>query len=356
MTASTHRRDLAFVVSFLACTAVGALAAAPGWKTAFEQPVDGLFDGGWARGAERAVDGEIAFRGASIGFWAVTEYALFQEGRAGVIVGDDGWLFTDEEFQQTKSDLASQAEKLDEVVRVQGLLREKRIDLVVAVLPSKVRVHPEQLPAIGLPPVPAARYERFRAGLVERKVPTVDLLSALARASSEGPTFLRTDTHWNPHGAAAAAAEVAAHIRAAGRLASFDSVRVDLQTGPPAAWSGDLLRFIPLGSWQTRLGPEPDMVAPVGSTVAAGGGLFDDTAIPVVLVGTSFSQLESLGFAPHLRQRLGVDVLNAAEEGRGPFTAMQDYLANDAFRQSPPQLVIWEIPERYLGLPLEAGD
>lgn len=356
MIASTHRRDLAFAVSFLACTAAGALAAAPGWKAAFEQPAEGLFDGGWARGAERAVDGQIHFREAAVGFWAVSEYALFREGRAGVVVGDDGWLFTDEEFQETPADVVAQAEKLDEVVRVRGLLAEKGVGLVVAVLPSKVRVHPEQLRDIRMPPVPSARYEQFRVGLVERKVPTVDLRAAMGRAAGEGPTFLRTDTHWNVHGAAAAAEAVAARVREDGLLASVDSVRVELQTGPAAPWSGDLLRFIPLGPWQERLGPERDTVAPVSSTVAAAGGLFDDTSIPVALVGTSFSRLEALGFAPHLRHRLGVDVLNAAEEGRGPFSAMADYLANDAFRQSPPQLVIWEIPERYLGLPLEAGD
>ena len=49
-----------------------------------------------------------------------------------------------------------------------------------------------------------------------------------------------------------------------------------------------------------------------------------------------------------MKENLKTDVLNAAEEGLGPFDTMKKYLDNEAFKSQPPELVIWEIPERYL--------
>ena len=68
----------------------------------------------------------------------------------------------------------------------------------------------------------------------------------------------------------------------------------------------------------------------------------------MALVGTSYSAGEAWDFAGALREALGADVLQAAQEGEGPFEPMSDYLEDDAFLQTPPRLVVWEIPERYL--------
>jgi alginate O-acetyltransferase complex protein AlgJ len=45
---------------------------------------------------------------------------------------------------------------------------------------------------------------------------------------------------------------------------------------------------------------------------------------------------------------LGRDVLNVAAEGKGPFQPMSDYLRSDTFKSTPPKLVVWEIPERFV--------
>jgi alginate O-acetyltransferase complex protein AlgJ len=45
---------------------------------------------------------------------------------------------------------------------------------------------------------------------------------------------------------------------------------------------------------------------------------------------------------------VGADVVNFAEEGHGPFAPMADYLDSDLAKNTPPKVVIWEFPVRYL--------
>ena len=44
-------------------------------------------------------------------------------------------------------------------------------------------------------------------------------------------------------------------------------------------------------------------------------------------------------------------MLNVAEEGLGPVAPMRKYLASEVLRDTPPEVVIWEFPIRYLGNP-----
>ncbi|WP_411558839.1 alginate O-acetyltransferase AlgX-related protein, partial [Pseudomonas syringae] len=84
---------------------------------------------------------------------------------------------------------------------------------------------------------------------------------------------------------------------------------------------------------------------------AAGGDnlddLFGDSNLPnVALIGTSFSR--NSGFVGFLQRELGAPIGNFAKDG-GEFSgAANVYFDNPAFRQTPPKLLIWEIPERDL--------
>ena len=50
------------------------------------------------------------------------------------------------------------------------------------------------------------------------------------------------------------------------------------------------------------------------------------------------------------------DVVNYAEDGHGPILPMLSYLKSDDFIHHPPQVLIWEFPERYLPVNNEIGD
>jgi alginate O-acetyltransferase complex protein AlgJ len=84
-------------------------------------------------------------------------------------------------------------------------------------------------------------------------------------------------------------------------------------------------------------------------------GLFDTLEIPVALVGTSYSATGVWNFDGALRDALEGDVLKVAEQGHGPFVPMEKYLSSPSIDDPRPQVVIWEIPERYLGVDVPLG-
>jgi alginate O-acetyltransferase complex protein AlgJ len=67
----------------------------------------------------------------------------------------------------------------------------------------------------------------------------------------------------------------------------------------------------------------------------------------VVLVGTSYSAGPLWSFDSALKVTLQADVLNVAEQGRGPFEPMQELLGSGVLADVQADVVIWEIPERY---------
>jgi alginate O-acetyltransferase complex protein AlgJ len=78
----------------------------------------------------------------------------------------------------------------------------------------------------------------------------------------------------------------------------------------------------------------------------AAASLLGDFRIPVVLVGTSYSMRAN--FHGFLQEALGARVLNAARDGAGFIQSAAEYFRDEAFRTSPPQVLIWEVPERVL--------
>jgi alginate O-acetyltransferase complex protein AlgJ len=119
---------------------------------------------------------------------------------------------------------------------------------------------------------------------------------------------------------------------------------------------GDLMRYVMLGPIRQAAGYAPEVIRQYNlkedvAPSSESADLFGDAAISVALVGTSYSANENWDFAALLKAKLNSDVLNVAELGKGPFLPMTAYLASDSFRNTPPKLVVWEIPMRYLAMP-----
>jgi alginate O-acetyltransferase complex protein AlgJ len=211
-----------------------------------------------------------------------------------------------------------------------------------------------------LDPALRGRYASILAGLERAGVTAPDLLTVLAEASRHTDVFLRTDTHWSPQGAAAAAQALAGPVRTElDRRGVPRSPWVTVR-GEPRERRGDLLAFLPFGPLAAALGPRPDMVVTVSTEPAtapddSGAGLFGELRIPVALVGTSYSAEGAWNFDGALRHATASDVLKVAEEGKGPFAPMERYLASPALEDPRPDVVVWEIPERYLCTPTPLG-
>lgn len=286
--------------------------------------------------------------------WGAIEYGLFHEGRRGVVIGQDNWLYTDEEFK-TYADADTRIDQhLKLIAWVQAELKRRGSTLVVAVLPAKARIHHEHLARRQPGDLHVDLLARTQDALRSAGVAQVLLLDAMRQGKSSQPMFLRTDTHWTPAGAAVAAQEIARQLGTLG-LAGNGSARYKTTLAAATAYKGDLLNYLPLDPYFASMLPPGDTLAvPSTESIADEASLLSDSTPMVALVGTSYSANERWNFAGALQEALHEDVVNHAQEGKGPFVVMLDYLAASRPSEPPaddaepaPRVVIWEIPERY---------
>jgi alginate O-acetyltransferase complex protein AlgJ len=299
----------------------------------------------------RLYNDKFLFRNTGIDLFGMLSYGLFREGRRGVLIGADGFLFSAEEYESAPDAQANLAANTDFIARSARTIEASGAKLLVVIVPAKARIYPDKTGRYAWPPEPEGRLQNAAALMQENGINVIDLSETLRAAKSEAPVFLRTDTHWTSFGASAAATAIAAKARGMAELGG--EVPVTMIAGKSEPHRGDLLRFIRLGSFAETAGPEPDRLVTWTANVETGETLLGDSIIPVALVGTSYSADPRWSFRAFLANALKADVLNVAAEGKGPFDPMSEYLASALFRDSPPRLVVWEIPERFLDDPRE---
>lgn len=334
----------AFMLLFLAAGLLMSLLNTATYRLPSEE---NLWDGSMAAAYQADFEDNIALRPWALETWTWLSYSLFQEGQPGVLIGDAGWLFTSEEFHYHPNEAETIAQRLAYVAEVQTLLAEQGIALAIVLVPAKARIYYRRLGRYHYPSYAQVRYAQLLEAIQALGIIAPDIAEAMQQGKEAQPMFLQTDSHWTPQGAQVAAAALASSLTQAElRLPQERFVR---EYQASRRYSGDLLRFVPLGRWQKASSLRRDTI-PVYQTrrtEARNVGLFDEVTIPVSLVGTSYSADDAWHFAGALQESLQSDVLNMALPARGPFEPMRAYLASDTFSQSPPQLVVWEIPERY---------
>lgn len=317
-------------------------------------PRAALVNGSWAAAWQSGYENGLPLRATAIGLWTMLRYGLFREARPEVLIGSGGWLFSAEEFDPPDSLSVPLAAAVVRVAATRDLLAAKGIGLVVALVPTKASVQEDHLGRYVIPPELRSRYADALRDLRSRGVTAPDLLGPLRAGAATVDMYLRTDTHWTPQGARLAALTLAPSLERLLDARGSPRQPFVTETGSEREIAGDLLKFIPLGPWQNR-GPAPDKVVETLTTVennGAGGvspdDLFGELDIPVALVGTSYSVNPVSGFEGALKDAINADVLNVAEEGKGPFAPMDAYLGSTAIDNHRPDVVVWEIPERYL--------
>lgn len=316
----------------------------------FRAPEATFWDGQWAEAYQQAFDGASPLLAPSRTVWGLLDLLVFGQGRPGVLVGRDGWLYSSEEFDVSPQPDAALDTWAAVVVETRDRLAGQGIELVVALVPSKASLVPDHAPA-PLPAAAARRYDGTLARLEDAGVTVVDLRPPLREADAEGDVYLRTDTHWTPHGAAAAAGAIAWAVRDRATLPDAAETAFATEVLGHEPLLGDLTAFLDLGPFAGTVGPEPDMLERRRTVnLAPGTDPFAEVSLPVTLVGTSYSADERWNLAGALREALGVDLLEAAVTGAGALEPMRRYLGSDAFTNAPPEVVVWEIPERYLTL------
>ena len=319
---------------------------------------------GKALSNDAVLEGEITHRIAKeLAKAQLPEHAAQLE-RAGswLALGDTGprvregcpqWLFISDELKINRHAAQNAEAKAAAVIALRDQLKARNIQLLVSVVPDKSRVAAGQLCDLPRPASLEPRVRDWTASLQAAGVNVLDLTPALQPLGADA--FLRLDTHWSEAGAHAAALAIAGKIAAMGFTAT-PTRSFAIAQQPAAPRPGDLVRLAGLDWLPMPLQPAEEVV--MASTIneqvpeAEGGGdslddLFGDDNLPnLALIGTSFSR--NSNFAGFLQQALKAPVGNFAKDG-GEFSgAAKAYFNSPAFSQTPPQLVVWEIPERDL--------
>jgi alginate O-acetyltransferase complex protein AlgJ len=290
----------------------------------------------------------------------VIRYRVFHSGGPAVWVGRGDWLYLMEELRPWADPETALVARADIAQQVGAALRKRGICLLMALVPDKARVEQATLGDAPRARQTVTRYASFVRLLRERGVSVVDLNATLTSGRQAGPVYYRTDTHWNQPGAALGAGAIATAVAAPiTRSYVYRSHADAAETDGP----GDLLRLMSLDKVPDiplpALRPHPDRQH-LEHTVqfeapATAGGLLEDTkATEVALLGSSFSL--NANFAGRLQEALGAPVANFAKAGGGFSSAMQSYFGSLAYRETPPKLVIWEVPERVIEQPLNDAD
>ena len=293
----------------------------------------------------QAVDGlyrdNLPHKTPSIGLIGAARYVVLNEGRPGVVVGRDDYLFSAEEFRPVLA--VPYGASLSRIKQAAAQLSDMGVQLVVAPVPAKLDLMRNQSRNAKVADDLAGLYHQVRIDLGANGIATVDTRTALAALSLP---FLATDTHWTPEGARA----VAAGIAASGLIARGDET-FSIETDADAIFAGDLVTYVTSATLAPAVGLIQERTTPYRA-VAQGGDtdvldLFGDAAGGIDLVGTSYSENPNWSFAEALKLELNRDVINHAQEGQGPFAPMEAYL-DQLDPLALPETVIWEIPVRYL--------
>ncbi len=337
-----------FMIAFLIMGALSVLTR----PVTYEMQGGSWLNGEAALAYEAHFNESLPLRQAYIDTWGIIEYSLFNQANDGVLVGSDGWLFTSEEFAYYPDEAAAISEKITLISKFKEVLAAQDIDLVITLVPSKTSIYPEHLGRYNVPDYVTTRYDRELEAIEAAGIDVIDLRPALFDVKQEGLGYFKTDTHWTPLGAAAAAKEIARALQEKGYELPFGSN--SFVTNPADSLTqheGDLIPFIPLGVLKEQLAPAREPLQEV-VTVQTNVGLFADTSTPVTLVGTSYSGDSRWNFAGALKEALGMHVLNAGLVGQGEVVPMEAYLASENPVENKPELVIWQLSER--GFPMTA--
>jgi alginate O-acetyltransferase complex protein AlgJ len=301
-----------------------------------------VLNGEWASSFETRFDEGLIHHSLSLSFWNGLNAVLFKEGKDGVLIGDDGWLFSTEEFERPKGYEQNIYNNLKYIANVKEALDQINIDLIVVPVPAKARVLESKLGRYEFPEYRQSVYSQFLTFLLSNEIQSFDLFSEIKNTED---FFLKTDTHWSLNGSELTAKNVQALLDT--KLLRPYKQNYDITREGGQSLKGDLTRYT------VKSSEDMNAVALTGGTH---DDLFGDTYIPVTLVGTSYSADKRWGFEKFLKYHLQTDVLNMADEGLGPFEVMRNYLKSNELKNTKPKLIIWEIPERYLPIKFEGRE
>lgn len=342
--------------AWLVALAIGLVVAVPAALRYEKKPDLTLVDGRLALDFEHYITREHPFREVSLNGWAALDYVLFREGKPGVVVGEDGWLFSSEEFPLPSAIDKHLGVNVARIRQVVDDLAAQGIRVVLLPVPEKAEIHNEHVPARLQERI--LSMDRVGREFDAAGLEWLDLRRPFATANGHGiPPFFRSETHWTPEGARIAAASIRDWMLQQPGL-EWRPQAYGVERRPPQALDSDLEGYLPLRPLFNGLLPAAEQYSPtrvVAHGVASNeDALFGNTGNTVALVGTSYSADERWNLPGWLRLGLQTDIDNISEKGKGPFAPMERFRTMVAEGQTGAKAVVWEMPVRVLAMDLGA--
>ncbi|WP_416396924.1 alginate O-acetyltransferase AlgX-related protein [Allohahella sp. A8] len=318
------------------------------WRFATtEKDAASLFlSGELSRKFERAYDSEFFVREAAIEAWSNLSYWAFDEGLSGVIIGKDGWLFTNQEHLFPQNMDAVVERELRAVREAADVLKRAGKRLVVLPVPMKVDVYSDYA-RYAVDDKAAALHSAFLTGLTASGIEFADVRPAFLAHKNEAPLYLKRDTHWTSHGARLAAQTLAVSFPDLVGATSFTTEPLG-----STEFKGDLTNFIKMSEW---LAPELVEIERIDrfQTIAATSvedesALFGESTVEVALVGSSYTKMDEWNLSGFVKEAIRSDLITVAVEAKGPVAAMEEFFAAGLPADKDLKTIIWEFPVRSL--------
>lgn len=271
--------------------------------------------------------------------------------------GKDDWLFLNDELVVHQDRVKNSADRLQQIIQIEQQLSHQGIDLLVVLVPDKSRTVPEYLGTTRRVVLFETRINDFSSALSQNGVHVINLSNTLSAVKKNGiAPFLRTDSHWTEQGADAAAKVVAQYIQSL-KIKSSPAQLSHITKQVQETRLGDLVKLAGIDWLPQSLQPKPEIaqrsdfssnpIEPRKQSLNALDDLFGDDNLPnIALIGTSFSRTSQ--FISFLEMQLNTKIGNFAIDG-GDFTgSAKAYFNSPSFKDTPPKIVLWEIPERVI--------
>ncbi|MGO4154276.1 alginate O-acetyltransferase AlgX-related protein [Cupriavidus sp. YAF13] len=260
-----------------------------------------------------------------------------------IIEGKDNWLFPGW-GSLTHVDTAGIDASAALVTEVRSALMARDIRLVVVLLPDKARFYQDKLPdGKSMSADVAARYQTVLGRLRQAGVPSFDDEAVLLKLRNEGrDVYYRTDQHWTQAAADATARATAEMVaQQVPKLAGQPGSGMALGALSNERRYGDLAELFLTPERKKAVGRETFTIR----KTAGNQGLLDDAAAPVHVTGHSMVQ-PYFGYPQMLSNTLDRPVsVNWKPGNVGPWVMLLEYLESPAFRQQPPQVLVWQLFE-----------
>lgn len=265
-----------------------------------------------------------------------------------VIAGKDGWLFAAwASLADTDIQAIDASTRL--IAEAKTRLAARGVHLELLLLPDKVGFYEDRLPqGKTVSASVKQRYDTILGSLQKAGVDVLDAKRLFTGLRADGKdVYYRSDQHWTLAAAEATADAIAARIkRSIPKVAGVPGSGMPLGKETRERRYGDLADLFLPPEQRAAIGRETFTVRYAAESLP----LLDTGKSPVHVTGHSMVQAY-YGFPQKLSNSVDRPVTVNWKSGNvGPWAVLLEYLESGGFRDSPPQVLVWQMYEPVYGL------